>query len=358
MCCHRPFEPLSNYFRTITELLRSGILLPKAPPPERVDEMSRVPFSLLLLLTFSTFGVHAADYGTHTDPAAAVYKIRVIGGGHVTDGSAVLVAPGRLLTACHVTRRAESIQAGREDLRWPAHPVASDIEHDLCVLAIPELPAATSAVIGSAEHLQIGDPVIAAGYPRGGKLDVSRGEIKGLHAHDGARVLQVSTSFNHGQSGGGLFDAAGRLIGIIGFKAVAGGNFQYALPLAWAGDAIPGQTSATDDRRIHRKAFWERSAAEMPLFLRAASLEANRNWKALHGVAQEWVMADANNPASWLCLGRILTRLKRDQAAALAFGQAAALLPSLAGKSDLPTAPGGVAEVAFRAISVGHSSKQ
>jgi serine protease Do len=321
--------------------------------------MRRLPFSLLLLLIFfPALAVHAADHGTQADPAAAVYKIRVIGGGHVTDGSAVLIAPGRLLTACHVIRRAESIRVGREDLKWLAYPAMTDIEHDLCVLAVAGLSAATPAAIGPTENLRLSDPVIAAGYPRGGKLDVSHGEIKGLHAHDGASVLQVSTSFDHGQSGGGLFDAAGRLIGIIGFKAVAGGNFHYALPLAWAGDAIPGQAATTTVHHHHEQAFWERPSAEMPLFLLAASLEANRDWKALHGVAQEWVTADEYNPASWLCLGRILTRLKRDQAAARAFAQAQTLLPSLPSKPDLPTPMFRVAQMAYGSISLVRSAMQ
>jgi serine protease Do len=322
--------------------------------------MLRLPFLLLLLLTFPALGAHAADNGTQPDPGTVVYKIRAVGGGHVADGSAVLIAPGQLLTACHVTRRAESIRVGREELQWPAYPVTSDIEHDLCVLAVPELSAATPAVIGPTEKLRLGDRVIAAGYPRGGKLNVSHGEIKGLHGHDGASVLQVSASFEHGQSGGGLFDAAGRLIGIIGFKAVAGGNFHYALPLAWAGDAIPGQPVilAVPPLHVHEQAFWQRPNAQKPLFLQAASLEANQDWKALHGVAQDWVAADENNPASWLCLGRILTRLKRDQAAALAFGQAATLLPSPTGKLDLPSPPVQVADTAFRSVSLDRPVRQ
>lgn len=321
--------------------------------------MLRLPCSLLFLLTFPALGAHATENETQADPVEAVYKIQGLGGGHVTDGSGVLIAPGRLLTACHVTRRAKSIRVGREDLQWPAYPTTTDIEHDLCVLAVPGLSAATPAAIGPTEKLHLGDPVIAAGYPRGGRLSMSHGQIKGLHDHDGASVIQVSASFEHGQSGGGLFDAGGRLIGIIGFKAVAGGNFQYALPLAWIGDAIPGQTSVTtDDKRVHEQAFWDRSHAAKPLFLRAASLEANRDWKALHGVAQEWVTADEYNPASWLCLGRVLTKLKRTQAAALAFGQAAALLPSLAGKLDVPTPPVRVAEVAFRSVSLERPVRQ
>jgi len=320
--------------------------------------MLRLPFLLFLLLTFPALGVHAADNGTQPDPGAAVFRIRGMGGGYVSDGSAVLIARGRLLTACHVIRRAESIRVGREDLKWLAHPAMMDIEHDLCVLAVPELSDATPAEIGPTAQLLVSDPVIAAGYPRGGKLAITYGEIKGLHAYDGASVLQVSTAFDHGQSGGGIFDAAGRLIGIIGFKAVAGGNFHYALPLAWAGDEIPGQVAATPVHHLDEQAFWQRPGAEMPLFLRAASLEADRNWEALQGVAQQWVIADENNPASWLCLGRILTRFKHDLAAGLAFEHAAALLPPPAAESDQPSPPAKVAEVAFRSVTLDRRARQ
>ena len=321
--------------------------------------MLRPTVFLLLFVALVALRGHAADNGIHPDPGAAVYKIRVLGGGQVTDGSAVLIAPGILLTACHVTRRAESIRVGREDLKWLAFPAMTDIEHDLCTIAVPALSDARPAAIGLAEQLRLGEPVVAAGYPRGGKLDIGYGEIKGLHAYDGASLIQVSTPFDYGQSGGGLFDTAGRLIGIIGFKAVAGGNFQYALPLAWAGDAIPGQAAIPAITKQREQAFWQSPIAHMPLFLRAASLEANREWETLHGVAQQWVTADENNPASWLCLGRTLTRLKRDQAAARAFGHAAALLPSVAGESRHSASPPvKVAEMAIPSASLDRRARQ
>ena len=53
-------------------------------------------FSVSLLLVCSTLEVQAAQTAAF-DPAAAVYKIRVKRDGHIADGSAVLIAPGRLL---------------------------------------------------------------------------------------------------------------------------------------------------------------------------------------------------------------------------------------------------------------------
>ncbi|HEX7953550.1 MAG TPA: serine protease [Burkholderiales bacterium] len=295
--------------------------------------MSRLPIFLLMSLAMSAQIAQAADDEMQITPAAAVYKLRVKRAGHIADGSAVLVAPGRLLTACHVTRGAESIKVGREEVTWRAYPARIDIDHDLCVLTVAELSAARPAVIGPTEGLRIGEPVRAIGYPRGGRLDVSYGEIKGLHPYDDATVLQVSAAFDHGQSGGGLFDAAGRLIGIIGFKAVAGGDFNYALPLAWAGDAIPGQGATPLVPAPEQRAFWQRTdEARRPLFLRAASLEANRDWEGLRNVARQWVATDTYNPAPWLCLGRAWRKLGHEHTAALAFAQAEWLMAPLAAK--------------------------
>ncbi|CAN0471835.1 unnamed protein product, partial [Phaeothamnion confervicola] len=92
---------------------------------------------LLVLLTVAARCAQAEEQEMQFTPAAAVYKLRVKRAGHIADGSAVLVAPGRLLTACHVTRAAESIMIGREELTWRAHPAGTDIDHDLCVLAVP-----------------------------------------------------------------------------------------------------------------------------------------------------------------------------------------------------------------------------
>lgn len=63
---------------------------------------------------------------------------------------------------------------------------------------------------------------------------MSRGRIIGLHYEcDGERVIQTSAAFDRGTSGSGLFDRQGRLVGLLTFKAKAGGNFHFALPVGW-----------------------------------------------------------------------------------------------------------------------------
>jgi tetratricopeptide (TPR) repeat protein len=241
----------------------------------------------------------------------------------------VLIAPGKLVTACHVTRNAQSIQLSRRDKTWPAWSSAADIPHDLCVLSAPGLADADPVVIAGPGDLKPGDEVIAVGYPRSGKLAISSGKVKALHPYQGAWVLQVSAPFDHGQSGGALFDSRGRLVGITAFKAVAGGDFHFALPLQWLPEsALRDGQPVAGTRDPLARAFWEGARESQPLFLRAASLEADGKWEALSDIAREWVRVDRANPASWLALGRALDRLRRADEAAEAYRRAALLEPS------------------------------
>jgi hypothetical protein len=278
-------------------------------------------------------GVEAAQpLASHALPdlATAVYRIQAVDTrGRVSNGSAVLIAPGRLVTTCHVTRTAHSIQISQRDGTWSARPSFVDIGHDLCVLSAPDLAAPAPALIGTPGDLTIGDEVVAVGYRYGCTLAITTGKVKALDWYDGAPVLQVSASFDYGQSGGALFDASGRLVGITAFKAVAGGDFHFALPLGWLPpSAMLGDTVAGGGQDTGEKAFWQRMRDKQPLFLRAASLEAAGKWDALSEVAQEWVRADHANPASWLALGRAFSRLKRQRDADEAYRRAGLLAQS------------------------------
>jgi hypothetical protein len=261
------------------------------------------------------------------DLGAAVFKLRALDGmGKVKNGSAVLIAPGRLLTTCHVTRNAEAIHVQRGDAKMMAIPDLIDIEHDLCVLSAPALMGSAPVQIAMPGELKIGDEVLAVGYSRGGKLALSKGRLKALHRYGAVRVLQVSAPFDHGQSGGALFDRTGRLVGITAFKTLSGGDFHFALAFDGIYDELLTALPSVPDSTSQKTAFWERARHAQPFFLRAASLEADRDWNALLNVAQEWTVSDNTNSASWLALWRALSALKRDRDADLALSRAVALL--------------------------------
>ena len=288
----------------------------------------RFPGLIAVLFGLAAASAEASEMASPApaDTGAAVFKLSARDGtGRMKFGSAVLIGPGRLLTACHIVRDAESIQVHRGAARLTAKPDFVDIEHDLCVLSAPDLLAAVTAEIATPGELKVGDEVLAVGYPRGGKLAVSKGRLKALHRYGAVRVLQVSAPFDYGQSGGALFDITGRLVGITAFKALAGGDFHFALGSEGINEQELKRQATVPQSAGHKMAFWERAAHAQPLFLRAASHEANGDWKALLGVAQQWTASDGTNLASWLALWRAFSSLKRDRDADLALLRAEAL---------------------------------
>jgi hypothetical protein len=288
----------------------------------------RFPGLIAVLFGLAAASVEASEMAppAPADTGAAVFKLSARDGtGRMKSGSAVLIGPGRLLTTCHVVRDAESIQVHRGAARLTAKPDFVDIEHDLCVLSAPDLLAAVTAEFATPGELKVGDEVLAVGYPRGGKLAVSKGRLKALHRYGAVRVLQVSAPFDYGQSGGALFDIAGRLVGITAFKTLSGGDFHFALAFDGINEQELKRQATVPQSAGHKMAFWERAAHAQPLFLRAASHEANGDWKALLGVAQQWTASDSTNSASWLALWRALSSLKRDLDSDLALLRAEAL---------------------------------
>ena len=82
---------------------------------------------------------------------------------HYNMGSGVIVAPGRVVTSCHVTGPAPSIRVLYGGLRFPVKLQRADIRHDLCMLDVPELEG-NPIRLGTTRTLQLGDHVVAMGF--------------------------------------------------------------------------------------------------------------------------------------------------------------------------------------------------
>ena len=101
------------------------------------------------------------------------------------------------------------------------------------------LPAAT---LGTSSSMTVGDPVFAVGNPLGVlSSSVSQGIVSGLDRTinvDGHNMtlMQTDAAVNPGNSGGGLFNANGELIGIVNAKS-------YGLEVEGIGFAIPMDTA-------------------------------------------------------------------------------------------------------------------
>ncbi len=161
---------------------------------------------------------------------------RAQGSGFVLDGD------GHIVTNAHVVENASSISVRFPDgSRHDARLVGSDASTDIAVLKI-SAPADKlhPLELGSSKDLEIGDSVVAIGSPFGLEGSVTTGIISGLDreitapndfAIEGA--IQTDAAINHGNSGGPLLDAHGRVIGVTSqIESDSGGNdgVGFAIP--------------------------------------------------------------------------------------------------------------------------------
>ncbi len=264
----------------------------------------RLLVALAIGMAWASPGLAAIDRVTLMSMASGVLKIEVVRAeGGYSIGSGVVVAPGRVVTNCHVTRNALRISVVRGGLRWPVTAQSSDPYHDLCVLNVDAMQGKPFP-LGDSTRLAIGQSVTALGYTGGGEIQSSSGEVQVLHRMDGARVIRSSNFFSSGASGGALFDDDLRLVGVLTFRLRGGAAHYYAVPIEWVVRELDAAfAQPVEPLSPGVLAFWEQPASAQPLFLQAASLERAGDWASLRPLAANWARGVTDDPEPWYLLG-------------------------------------------------------
>ena len=135
-----------------------------------------------------------------------------------------------------------------EDKAIKATYVGGSLYYDIAVLHVDgsemlKNSDACAVEIADSDKVRVGENAIAIGNAKGLGISASSGvvsvdsEYLTMTAADGKtevsfRVMRVDTAVNSGNSGGGLYDGAGKLIGIVNAKIVDSGveNIGYAIP--------------------------------------------------------------------------------------------------------------------------------
>ncbi len=242
-------------------------------------------------------------------------------------GSGVVLPGNRIVTNCHVTRDALAVHVLRGGARWRAETQAAAPELDICVLHVP---AMVGKPVSIAKSLKLGQPVAAMGFMGGAPTpSVSDGHVVDLNRHAGAEVIQASTGFISGASGGGLFDGEGALAGILSFRLRGGEAHYFAAPTAWLAPLL------SDDSRFHPVApqrgapltFWELAADAQPRFLHAVSLAQGGAWDRLLGLGNTWARDDDSDAHGHYWRGLALDKLARTDDALASLSRASELSP-------------------------------
>ena len=144
-------------------------------------------------------------------------------------GSGVVVAKGYVLTNFHVVEDADALEVSVDEQTYSAKLMGTDEDKDLAVLFVEGLEL-EPVVLGDSDMLQIGDWAICIGNPLGftgtttvGVISALNREVSGNSTDAyGKRVtntmIQTDAAINSGNSGGGMFNVAGELIGVPSMK--------------------------------------------------------------------------------------------------------------------------------------------
>lgn len=154
-------------------------------------------------------------------------------------GSGVILSEdGYIVTCTHVVAGATNINIVLSDgTKHKAEVIGVDSRSDIAVLKIDKT-GLTPAIIGDSDKLVVGEDAIVIGNPLG-ELGgtVTTGIVSALQRevqveNQTMTLIQTNAAVNPGNSGGGMFNAEGELIGIINAKS-------YGESIEGLGFAIP-----------------------------------------------------------------------------------------------------------------------
>ena len=155
-------------------------------------------------------------------------------------GSGVIISQdGYILTNNHVINGANSVKVRlRDGTEYDATIIGSDSDNDIALLKV-SATGLSPATFGDSNSLAVGDYVVAIGNPLG-ELGgtVPDGIISALARKvtiedTQMTLLQTNAQVNPGNSGGGLFNANGELVGIVNAKqsATEVEGIAFAIPI-------------------------------------------------------------------------------------------------------------------------------
>ncbi|WP_436956765.1 S1C family serine protease [Streptomyces sp. SudanB182_2057] len=205
-----------------------------------------------------------------------------LAGGSSTGSGVIISSDGEIVTNNHVVSGASSVTVRTSDgKRYTAEVLGTDSSKDLALIKLRGATGLKAAALGDSDAVRVGDPVVAIGSPEGLTGTVTSGIVSALDRDvtvstddnqgqdpDGDwpfrfggrefngdtgsstttyKAIQTDASLNPGNSGGALFDANGRVIGINSAMYSSGSQASSsAAGSIGLGFAIPVNTVKSD----------------------------------------------------------------------------------------------------------------
>ena len=260
--------------KKLSRQLRLGLLLPA------------------LLLCQVAHAQSANNVYSQVKRSVGIVIVSTFEGQLVGSGSAVTVASQTMVTNRHVLIPGHRYQVYVGGRTYDAYMTICDSTQDLCLLEVRNLEA-NPVEFGDANRISVGDIAYAIGAPNeignivgvssatkqksysAPQLTLSNGLITALRPVEDGNIIQTNAAISPGSSGGGLFDAQGRLIGITTFMMKSGQSLNMALPVNWVERLGVTGAPRTADSAMQSPldAGFPRASANAPMPIRRQEVE-------------------------------------------------------------------------------------
>jgi S1-C subfamily serine protease len=256
-----PAPPASNAALAAGSAALSATTIPVAGDPpltaSSAPAASNVPAPSSTAPAPTAGGAHltTAEIVARWEPSVALVK------GHSSSGTGFVIKPGVIATNSHVINE-EFISS--LEVRFPSAPegkqgpfaaelLFEDPKRDLAFLAV-STDLAAMEVAPSYSFIK-GEDITVIGNPGLGdevvlENAISRGVMSAKTVIEGMNYFQMSMAVNPGNSGGPVFDSAGRVIGVVTLKSSKAEAMAFCIPveelraaLATVGEPHPDQVS-------------------------------------------------------------------------------------------------------------------
>ncbi len=203
-----------------------------------------------------TFDAASSGFGgsqtqkTYSAGAGVIYRLDKEQGNAYVITNYHVIYNHQALTANKISNKIELFLYGMENTKYsiPATYVGGSMQYDLAVLRVDASRVlaesnAAAATFANSDDVAVLDTAIAVGNPESEGISATVGYVNvdseyvtlNFTETTGStevelRVMRVDTAVNSGNSGGGLFDSQGELIGIVNAKMTNSENIGYAIP--------------------------------------------------------------------------------------------------------------------------------
>ena len=183
-------------------------------------------------------------------------------------GSGVILSEdGYIVTNHHVIDGAQTVVVclnGSEE-EIPAELIGTDQKTDIALIKIDAKEKLPFANVADSNAIEIGDDAIAIGNPLGSGISATNGIVSAIHKEitinrETMSLIQTNAEINSGNSGGGLFNINGELIGIVNAKTSSGSMSLNSASVEGLGYAIPSNTMVNVIKSLKEFGYYKNRA--------------------------------------------------------------------------------------------------